>query len=288
MKRLFYILLLAVAISSCKSKTEQAATDTTSEATVNDAETQRLITQFKPIIEGVWVKKSYIQSVISTRSPYKSWKEWWGIASMDVFFPKDGKDSTQVGYSLNNHEGSEFVLFLKQGHLPTSLKINLPDYEVEGNFYELGYEINKGETNLVLYHYSAKGKIIDKTLYTKVADRADPDGDAAWGIEYITNKKLFSGTYELIGDNVSSEVKFNDAGKVTGFPNATKYNVLTDFMAGPANNLDQLIFNVYTPEEISYTYKFNADTLGLYAIKPNADSTLLLVDKLKYKLVRKK
>jgi hypothetical protein len=180
------------------------------------------------------------------------------------------------------------VLFLKSGHLPTSLKIDLPDYDVKSNFYELGYEVNKGETNLVLYHYNSNGKIIDKTLYTKVADSPETGDDAASGIDYITNKKLFSGKYELIADNVSTEVEFNDAGKVTGFPDATKYYVLTDFMAGPANNLDQLIFNLYAPEQICYTYTFNADTLSLYEIKPNADSTLLLADKLKYKLVRKK
>jgi len=288
MKNILFVILIAVVISSCKSKTEQAAADTTSAAIANDAETEKLIAQFKPIIEGVWVKKSYVQSVLSTLSPYKSWKEFWGVACLEIYLPDDGSDSTHVGYSLNNHEGSDFVLFLKQGHLLTSLKIDLPDYDVKNNFYELGYEINKGETNLALYHYSAKGEIIDKTLYTKVASRAKGDGDAAWGIEHITNKQLFSGKYELIGDNVPVEVNFNDDGNATGFPNAKNYYILTDFMAGPANNLDQITFNLYQSDQADYTYKFNADTLSIYDIKTNPDSTLLLVGKLRYKLVRQK
>lgn len=288
MKRLFYILLLIVVISSCKSKTEQAATDTTSAAAVNDAEVQKLITQFKPIIEGVWVKKDYVENVKSTRSPYKSREKFGGVACLEIYLPDDGSDSTHVGVSLNNHEGSNFVLFLKQGHLSTSLKTGLPDYDVKGNSYEIGYEINKNETNLILYHYDTKGKIIDKTPYTKVANRSGGDNDAAWGIQYITNKLLFKGEYMVMEHDVPVYVEFKDNGEIIGLPDVKNYYINTDFAAGPENNLDEIIFDLYTKNQTLYAFKLDADTLNLYYTKSNIDSTLLLVDKLKYKLVRKK
>ena len=54
------------------------------------------------------------------------------------------------------------------------------------------------------------------------------------------------------------------------------------------SNLDEINFNLLSKNQKAYTFKFKGDTLELFDIKANADSTSELVGNLKYKLVRQK
>ena len=162
MKNTLYVSILISLLFSCKSNTKENSKDTIAvKSTAN--QTQKLIQKFKPIIEGVWVKKEYVNRVAKSKSPYISFKALGGVAEFEIQISDSG-DSTHIGYSLNNHEGADFVLYFKTGQRPTSLKINLPDYETKGNFYELGYNIKNSDTTMVLYHYNRQNQIIDSTL----------------------------------------------------------------------------------------------------------------------------
>jgi len=252
-------------------------------------ESEKFRQEFKSILEGIWVKSAYIADVIKTKSPYQSRKELLGVASMDIVLSKGDRDSSRIGFSLNNHEGSEFTLYFSLGRKSTCLKTNLPDYDDKANFYEIGYDIQGSDTSLVLYHYAKDNRLIESTKYMKVANAAiDPD-DAAWGIGYIINKKLISGSYTTTDSTGNRlKIKFNNKGEVSGFLDFRKYYINTDFIVGPANNVDQIYLETDSKFQKMYNYKFIEDTLNLYETKNNADSTLLVVGKLKYKLVRQK
>ena len=234
------------------------------------------------------MKSDYINDVEKTRSPYESHYKLKGVASIAIALPNDKGDSARIGYSLNNHEGSDFVIYFKTGQMSTSLKTSLPDYDIKTNFYELGYKVKNQDTTLIFYHYNKHREIINAVKFTKVLNSLPLD-DMGYGIEYVTDEKLISGKYSTVDSTGNSfKIEFNSEGKVTGFLDFKTYYINTDFEAGPENNLDEIDFDVSTPKQKSYTFKFNVDTIDLYDIDHNADSTLLMTGKLKYKLVRQK
>jgi hypothetical protein len=271
-----YLLFVVVVLAACKSNS-----GTSNQATNHS---QKVIKKFKPILQGIWVIRGYIDSLSKSKSPYRSKDQEGYITSMAINLENVNSDSTQIGYSLHNHEGSSFALFFKKGQLPTSLKISLRDYEIQSNFYELGYRVSNEDTSLILYHYNKNKKLIKAVRYKRVADKASDGDDMGWGIQYITNKNIITGKYKVTDSiNNNSQVEFNNKGKVVGFLNFKKYAINTDFNAGPENNLDEIFFDDGTN---SFTFKINSDTLNLYNTYPNTDSTKLIRGKLAYKLVR--
>jgi len=288
MKNIFYSILVISLVISCKSNVKTSIKVDSLSTGKTPEKTKSVIENLGPFFYGVWVKSSYIEDIAKTKSPYST-SELGGVASFQIgkLGPKD--DSTNVGYSLNNHEGSDFVLYLKTGHKPTSLKTNLPDYDVKSNFFELGYTINNKDTVLMLYHYNKSNHIIDSTRYSKVADEAKGKNDAAWGIQYTTNKTLFTGKYiSTDTTGTTSKVQFTNDGKVSGLMNFKDYYINTDFSATPEDDFDEIIFDLYGKKDKLYSFKINADTLNLYDAHYNADSTKLLLGKRAYKLVKQK
>ena len=288
MKNAFYYILAISMIISCKSSVKTTIKVDSLSAGKTPEKTNSVIDKLGPFFYGVWVKSSYIEDIAKTKSPYST-SELGGVASFQIgkLGPKD--DSTHVGYSLNNHEGSDFVLYLKTGHKLTSLKTNLPDYDVKSNFFELGYTINNKDTVLMLYRYNKNNHIIDSTRYSKVADEAKGENDAAWGIQYITNKTLFTGKYiSTDTTGATSKIQFTNDGKVSGLLNFKDYFINTDFGATPEDDLDEIVFDLYSKKNTLYSFKINADTLNLYDTHYNSDSTKILLSKRVYKLVKQK
>jgi hypothetical protein len=290
MKNTLYIFLIAGLFLSCKSNTKPAIKDSTNIDKPLDNQTLTLIQKFRPIIRGFWVKSNYVSAICKTKSAYKSSNELGTVASFIIDLEGIKSDSAHIGYSLSNHEGSDFVLHFILGKNSRCLKVNLKDDELSSNFYELGYVMNEKDTTLVLYHYNKNNHLIDSTNYFKVADKASGENDMGWGIQYITNKKLISGNYTTTDSTGAIlKINFDNNGKVSGFYNFKKYFINTDFEAEPDNNLDEIgIYESNIGKAIWYPFKINSDTLNLYIPTENADSTSLSLDKLKYKLVRQK
>jgi len=243
-----------------------------------------------PIIHGVWVKKDYIEDVSKTKSPYESSSFFSGVACMQIENTGPKSDSLNIGYSLNNHEGSDFILYFKNGQNASSLKTNLSDYDLKGGFYELGYRIKNRDTILILYLYDRRKVLKNSVQYIRVANKALDENDAAWGIEYITNKKLLTGKY-LLTDSIGKtvNVSFFEDGNVLGFKGFEHYYLATDFGGGePGGNLDEIIFDLNSKNPSNLTFKINSDTIYLYGTYLNQDSTELIAGKLKYRLVKQK
>jgi hypothetical protein len=292
MAKAFYIFLFISLMLSCKSGTKQAVDDSAKiivDTALLSTSSAEVAQKFKPFIEGIWVKQSYIDALEKTKSPYKSRKSLGGVALMMIDFKSVNADKLTIGYSLGNHEGASFDLFFKTGQTTNSLKTDLKDYGVKSDYFELGYVVNNKDTSVVLFHYNEAQKLINKTLYIKVANKASNANDLGWGIEFITNKQLITGRYKTTDINATvTDVEFDINGDVSGFPNFNSYYISTDFAAGSENNLDMIIFDPSATQEKSYTYKISADTLKLFYTKSNADHTELMIGELAYILIKKK
>src|SRR5476651_741566 len=103
MKYLIYCVLVIGICTSCKSKTGQNETGSTSDTLTNEA--KALIKQFKPIIQGVWVKKDYIEKVIATKSPAEASNLTEGLTTMYINTKIIEGDSLIVNAGWGNHEG---------------------------------------------------------------------------------------------------------------------------------------------------------------------------------------
>lgn len=279
MKQLTYIFLTIFILTSCSN-------DKTSTVDNSSNQIDSLKQKFIPILNGIWVLTDYIKAIEKTKSPLKAADKLQGVVTM-IIDAEIKSDSIDVGASWNNHEGYNFSTYFVQGQKQNSLKTNIPDYNEKTNFYELGFETISDKTFLVLYHYSKTNKLIDKKAFTKVAEKQQ-DNDAAWGLQYIVNQKLFSGNYLLIDStNSSTKINLKSDGSLTGYSDFKTYYVFTDFMGGPETILDGIAFNINEKNSKWFAFKIHGDTTFLYStIGEEEAGELLQLDKIKYKLVR--
>lgn len=293
MKYFFYAFIAASLLCACKSNQKASTKDSTAaiaKGLSTENQTTNLAAKFKPIIDGVWVKADYIDGLKAGKTPYQIHKTLSDVVAMEIATPNNA-DSILIGYSLNNHEGAEFMLYFKQGHQPDQLKTALKNYDSEYNptkYYELGYQTSARDTNILIYQYNKDGKLLKAIKYYRVALKSQAThDDAGWGISYITQKLLFSGSYSVTDSTGANfTASFEDSGKLTGFPNYQTYYPATDFEAGPDNDQDQMYFNIETKQQDEMLYKLNADTINFYSIALSSDSSRLQFGKLRYKLVR--
>jgi len=278
MRKILFVLLIISAFLSCRSNTKQAIKDTASTTTASTNETQALIKKFKPIIQGVWVKSDYIDRIIKTKSPIASEDKSIGIVTMYINTDSIKNDSLVITANDSNVDYGFPVLKFKKGERDSTLVFN-------GG--ELGYKIENGDTILISWHRNADTKKIETTKYIKVLN-SEPTDDVSYGLELLISKNLIAGNY-IMTDTIgrTSNVTFSEYGKVTGIPEKNTYYIAHDLSGEPMSNLDCFVFNF--PENAqSYTFKINADTLKIFEINANADSTESILGELVYKFVRTK
>jgi len=75
MKYSFVPVLLIAALIACKSKTKPVAKDSVVTPAVVDPkaaaeETKGLLKELKPVLHGVWVQSSFINTILKTKSPF--------------------------------------------------------------------------------------------------------------------------------------------------------------------------------------------------------------------------
>jgi hypothetical protein len=277
MKKNLLLLLIFGSFIACKSKNNASDKDSIINNTYSNHQSTELMQKFKPIIEGVWVKSDYIDKVIKTKSPMAAEDLANGLTTMYIQTNNLKGDSIMVKAGWGNHEGSELTLKFKPGK--TNETILLGDFD-------LSYSIKNGDTTIVLYSYDKEKNEHTTTLYTKALNTEKDLGD---GLDYLINKGILAGKYKFTDSlGKSSTVTFTSLGKVSGFENLKTYSIENDLGGEPMNNLDNIMFDMDLKTRKDYTFKLNADTLSFYDTKSNADSTELLVDKLRYKFVRQK
>ncbi len=277
MKSNIYALLIGLfLLSSCHSDTKTTDSDTT-KTNPGNIETQKLLATYRPFIEGNWVKKDYIEKLIQTKSPLAAMDLATGITAMEINLADMKDDSLAVLCGYGNHDSGELYLKFKPGKAGGAIML--------GNF-DLKYSIKNGDTILVMDEYDDIKKTTSKVSFVKALRKYKDLGD---GLEYLINKNLFTGTY-LLTDSLknTAKVNFSVTGDVSGWGDFTHYFVAFDLMEEPMSNLDEVFFHAPGKLHKNYTFKIKADTINLYDIYANADSTEEIVGKLKYKLVKQK
>jgi hypothetical protein len=281
MKNSLYVLVIVSLFLSCRSDSKR---DDNSGV---DKLTQQLIKQFSPVIQGVWVRKKYIDKVTKTKSPFAAEDEAIGMTVKYINTSHIKGDSLTVSNGMGNHEGGQFVLKFHQGKkYKSTLTINNDLFsDVHG---ELGYSIKKNDTTLVLYSYNDEKKSWSTIQYVKALN-TQADDDIGYGLNFLINKRVFSDKYTCIDSTgMQSNVTLTNDGKIIGLPCFKTYYIQNDLGSEPMSNLDEINFDLMSKNQKGYTFKFDKDTLKLYDIKANSDSTLELVGSLKYKLVKQK
>ena len=272
MKRILYIAAFATIFTSCTNG------DGDKDAAKNKGldQSAEMLVQFKPVINGVWVKKNYLKKVLKTKSPVEANDRVNGITTFAIDTEKIKGDSLIVPISYANHKGSKVTLKFQPGRNTTTIML--------GND-ELSYTIKRNDTTLVIYHYDSQKKETTSDKYIKAFNK-QPNEDIAYAMTYMINQGMISGTYQ--GTDAAGKkfnMVFTDDGKVSGYPGLSTYFIQNDF-AGPMKTLDLIIFNRNTNQQQSYTFDIKKKTITLHETKANADSTELVADKLKMTLVK--
>ncbi|TFF38006.1 hypothetical protein [Mucilaginibacter psychrotolerans] len=274
MKKSIYLLLLPVFLFACKSNKTQPEKDSVTAAPKTHS-TKALIAEFKPIIQGVWVKSDYVDKVIATKSPLAAADLATGLTAMNISTGKIAGDSIIAEGGWSNHEGGDLILKFKPGKKKSTIQLGPGD---------LGYSIQNGDTILTTY-WPDDNKNIIATRYRKVAIKS-AEGFAQGTFQTI-NKGLIAGSYSFKDTTgTTSTVIFRTNGTLSGFFAFKQYHVNIDLNSDVMDNLDEISFDYKA--STSYSFKFIGDTLKLYDTRPNEDSTLLVLDKLRYTLVKQK
>ena len=278
MKKILSLVLTAVMLISCKSKTKLPDNDSAKNTTSSN-QAQELIKKFKPIIQGVWVKADYINKVIETKSPLASAGLATGLTIIYIDTNDIKQDSIVSMAGYGNHDGANVIIKFRPGKKPSTILFNDGD---------LSYSIENGDTVLTFPQYNESKKQFILTKYIRILKKLAND-DLDFGMHFYINGKLVAGNYRLIDSAENqSNINFSDDGKVTGFLNFKSYIINIDLNSDANDNLDGIYFKTVHKENNNYTFKIIADTLNLYDTNENADSTELVLGKLKYKLVRKR
>lgn len=235
---------------------------------------------FKSIINGDWYQASYIDSIQETKSPFRSQNALAEYVELSINTNQASGDSVEVG-APGIHEGTSFIIYFKPGLTSTSFPTNILDEDTASNFYEPSYNITRNDTSLIILHYNKDKKLIGQTKYLRVPKNSEG------ALQFMVNKTLFAGNYKVEDSSGNlSVLKFTNDGLVTGLPVFKKYYVLTDFVAGPENNVDEVCFDIQTNNQQCYAFKIKGDTIQLYDVKESADQDTLQRGQLKYKLVK--
>lgn len=215
---------------------------------------------FPKLFQGNWIRTDYIKELNRTKSPFASESGLSGICSIHIDLRSESTDTLEAGISINNHEGGTLYIYNLPGIYKNSFPVSWTEYSDSGNFYEIGSAITGKDTSLVLYHFGKNKKTIDSLTYSRVA--------SADGIDYITNKILFSGSYILYNTSgVSTDITFTDNGHVTPlFEGNNLYLIAADFNGGP-EQFDYVSFGTGD----SNLYKYNTD----YTYSIHGDSIIL-------------
>lgn len=117
MNKAFCTLLILCLFSSCTSNDKKSNTNRKSLKGNPISQSSALVAKFKPILQGAWVNKAYIEEVARTRSPFLAVNKVGNISTIliDTSFIKGDTLLTDVGFG--DHEGGNFVANFSQGGL---------------------------------------------------------------------------------------------------------------------------------------------------------------------------
>lgn len=263
--------------TSCKSNTKSSFAKDTIGKSASLSSPNQLIAKFKPIIQGVWLKKDYFDKVIRTRSPLAAEGLAFGLTDMYIEIDSIKKDSLVVVTGWANQDGSDLVLKFKPGKTPNTITFTN---------YDLGYKITSSDTILILYNHNNEKDLNPIIEYKKIGNKESSYDE---GVDIFINKNLISGNYLIETPSASpKKVVFTDNGDVTGLSKYKTFSVLNDLIGQQEEDIDEIEFDISSRNPQYYAFKIDGDTLNLYNIRHSADAYKLMLGSIAYKLVKQK
>ena len=274
MKYTGFIVLIVLLFYAC------GTTDKKSDHQVN-----RLLEKFKPYLHGIWVSKDYIDNIEKTKSPIKSSDMLHFVSEFSIDTTDLEGDSMHVGAAFGNHEGGDFILYFKEGHIPGCLATSLKGFETNSDTYELGFLIEGPDTLLVLHYIDnniQSGSLLKYIKSSKTRSNGELDG-----LQYTVNNKLATGRYTVLDSTGNStNVQLTTDGKIKGFKDFKTYYILTDFVAEPENITDQICLDIQTSKQRCYGFNIVADTISLFDPAKDEQDTLYKPGRILYRFIR--
>lgn len=230
------------------------------------------------IIAGTWYQSDYIEELAITRSPTQTKK---GLGPyVELTIPPTGElDTATTAAGNNNHEIEEFTIFFRPGLGPNTLRTEIPG-EI-GSRYELAYRITDKDTAIELILYDQTNKVVESRKY-----RRGPRGETE-PFNLMVNISALAGLYDRFDSSGNkSLVEFRENGKIRGLPGCRDYQVITDFVADPGLEFDEVCFNLTKPDQLCLSFRFHGDTLRLCELIEDESNETVKTGAQRFELVR--
>ncbi|TWR26459.1 hypothetical protein FPZ43_14965 [Mucilaginibacter pallidiroseus] len=262
MKKIIVCAALLLFFASCNNDDQKSSDKPLDQS-------QDMIQQFKPVINGVWVKKNYIKKLIKEKSAVEVADRAEGIMVFAIDTDKLKADSITVPVSYSNKKNGVVSLKFHPGRNSTTIMLGSD---------ELSYTIKNQDTTLIIYHYDEAKRETATDKYIKAFNKQQTD-DLSYAMTYLINRGLLAGNYQGVDDaGKKLNIMLSEDGKIKGYPGLSSY-YLQNYPDAPLNKFDVITFNKGTPKEQKLAFEMKKRTLTLYPTTANADSTLVMTDK---------
>ena len=264
-KFIFILLLFAISCTENKEKNPKKAPVSLS------AKTNLL-----SIIHGGWVKQEYVDSIIKTKSPYRSNKQYLSNVELIIDTANLTGDTVMNPACFSNgKESFYFKIVIKQDSLNKPSMQMVYNHNYMNMDFFLEYSISAGDTIL----YMVKKDLINGEIKSKIPyKRIYNNPSVNYYVDPTTvflNRTLITGKYKLYDAKnrlISNKVEFKEAGQVEGF--SSFKNFYLESYYGSANsqnyNFDYIVLSA--PEKRSvYRWTLKKDIFKFYDIIPDGN-----------------
>jgi len=288
MKHFLLPVLIIILFASCKSNTKKTTQDSLKTPSVMGP-SSKIMAEFKYIINGQWIKSDYIAEIVRSKSPLKAWPKAFDITEIFINVDSIRGDSLNISVNYTYHEGGSFILKFHKGQFPNSITVYQEGGNIDNKQFEIGFNISNRDTSLLLYTYGQNKKLIRTDKFSRLkANKETTKNGSTEASYYWINKLTIGGGYEMIDtSDIRSKVEFKNNGEVTGLEQFKTYSLAIDFTT-PPNDIDLIYFGLPNNNSKPFIYQFKKDTLCIYDTRYDKDSVQLLIEKLKYKMVKQK
>ena len=192
--------------------------------------TQVDISAIKPIIQGIWLPRKYVQDIYETHSAFLSSKSIPVISEMQIDPDQIQNDTLYVASSLNNHEGYGFKIWFENKNGKIIIGNNIREWNSEKFNFEFRYRTTP-DTILSIVKKDKSDKILESDDFLRIRNSNHITNYGGMEYEYLARKLILEGSYQVLDSTKTklANVQFDaETGEITNFK-YDKYSFLTDF-----------------------------------------------------------
>ena len=228
------------------------------------------------IIHGGWVKQEYVDSIVKTRSPYKSSKLY--LSNVELIIDTTNATGDTImnpGCSTNGKESFYFKIVMKHDSLnkPTMQMLYNHNY-INMDFF-LEYSISSRDTILYMIKKDINSRE-SKISYKRIYNNPPENNYSIDPTTIFLNRNLIAGKYKLYDANnklISNQVEFKEDGHVEGLPEYKNY-YLENYYGNAANNnynFDHMVLSTSEKRSV-FRWTLEKDIFKLFEIISDGQS----------------